>query len=65
MSDTESPRPLNICKRLTTIEEFTHYCHDEKERRMNSGNEFDEAAFEAAKQLTLTKLQVLQDEGWV
>ncbi len=65
MSGAVESKPLNMTERQTTIEEFIHFCHEEKERRMNSGKEFDENAFEEAKQLTLRKLQVLEDEGWV
>ncbi len=65
MSDAISPKPLNMARRHTTIEEFTNFCHEEKERRMNSGEDFDEIAYEEAKELTLRKLQVLEDEGWV
>ena len=60
-----NPKPLNMTERLTTIEEFTSFCLEEKERRMNSGEEFNEQAFEEAKELTLRKLKVLEDEGWV
>jgi len=66
MSGAVNPKPLNMTERQTTIEEFTNFCHQEKERRMNSGEEdFDSLAFEEAKELTLRKLQVLEDEGWV
>ncbi|MDX2503542.1 MAG: hypothetical protein QNL62_03565 [Gammaproteobacteria bacterium] len=65
MSAGVNTKPLNITERRTTIEEFTHFCMEEKERRMNSGEEFDEQAFEEAKELTLRKLKILEDEGWV
>ncbi len=65
MSGAVNPKPLNMTERKTTIEEFTHFCHEEKERRMNSGEGFDEKSFEEAIELTLRKLQVLEDEGWV
>jgi len=65
MSAGVNPKPLNMTERRTTIEEFSNYCQEEKERRMNSGEDFDEKAFEAAKELTLRKLKVLEDEGWV
>ncbi len=65
MSDAGNTKPLNMTERQTTIEEFTNFCLDEKERLMNSGGEFDEKAFEQAKELTLNKLQILEDEGWV
>lgn len=65
MSADVTNKPLNMIERRTTIEEFSSYCQEEKERRMNSGEEFDEAAFEEAMELTLRKLQVLEDEGWI
>ncbi|MCW8929784.1 MAG: nodulation protein E [Gammaproteobacteria bacterium] len=65
MSGAVDTKPLNMTERQTTIEEFTNFCHEEKERRMNSGDDFDEKSFEDAKELTLRKLQVLEDEGWV
>jgi len=65
MSGDVNTKPLNMTERQTTIEEFTNFCHEEKERRMNSGDDFDSLAFEEAKALTLRKLQVLEDEGWV
>ncbi len=65
MPGAVDPKPLNMTERQTTIEEFTSFCHQEKERRMNSGEDFDEKAFEEAKELTLRKLQILEDEGWV
>ncbi len=65
MSNDVTIKPLNMARRQTTIEEFVHYCQEEKERRMNSGQDFDEQAFTQAQELTLHKLQVLEDEGWV
>lgn len=65
MSGDVNAKPLNMTERRTTIEEFTSFCQEEKERQMNSGEAFDEQAFEAAKELTLRKLKVLEDEGWV
>ncbi len=65
MSGAVNSKPLNMAERKSTIEEFSHFCQEEKERRMNSGEGFDENAFEQAKELTLRKLQILEDEGWV
>ncbi len=65
MSAGEHPKPLNITERRTTIEEYTRFCEEEKERRMNSGEDFDEQAFGAAVELTLRKLKTLEEEGWV
>jgi hypothetical protein len=65
MPANDNLKPLNMAERRTTIEEFTSFCLEEKERRMNSGDDFDEQIFEEAKELTLRKLKVLEDEGWV
>ena len=47
-----------------SAEEFLAYCDAERERRLNSGEPFDQEAFEAAVQMVLDKLGVLADEGW-
>ena len=47
-----------------SAEEFLAYCDAERERRLNSGEPFDEEAFEQAVQTVLDKLRVLADEGW-
>ena len=65
MSDGLNSKPLNMAERQTTIEEFSNYCQEEKERRMNSGDDFDEHAFDEAMELTLNKLVILEEEGWV
>ncbi len=65
MSAGEHPKPLNMSERRTTIEEYTQFCAEEKERRMNSGEDFNEQDFDAATELTLRKLKMLEDEGWV
>ncbi|MEJ2590307.1 MAG: nodulation protein E [Candidatus Thiodiazotropha sp.] len=44
--------------------EFLAYCEAERERRKNSGEAFDEAAFDQAVEMVLSKLRVLADEGW-
>lgn len=44
--------------------EFLAYCDAERERRRNSGEAFDEAAFDQAVEMVLGKLRVLADEGW-
>jgi hypothetical protein len=47
-----------------SAEEFLAYCNAERERRLNSGEAFDEEAFDAAIQMVLDKLRVLAEEGW-
>lgn len=42
---------------------FEDYCNAEFERRRNSGDEFDEASYQVAMEMALTKLRILEDEG--
>ncbi|WP_456378414.1 hypothetical protein [Thiolapillus sp.] len=60
--DTElAPHPA---QRQTAIsEEFVAYCTAEFERRRNSGEEFDEAVYREAMEMTLTRLRQLEEEG--
>ena len=44
-------------------EEFTAYCEAEFERRLNSGDDFDQARYEKARDLVLDRLQRLESEG--
>jgi hypothetical protein len=44
--------------------EFLAYCNAERERRLNSGEAFDQEAFDQAIEMVLGKLRVLADEGW-
>ncbi|MEW7972258.1 MAG: nodulation protein E [Candidatus Thiodiazotropha endolucinida] len=47
-----------------SAQEFLDYCKAEKERRLNSGEAFDEETFDQAMQMVISKLRVLADEGW-
>ncbi|MBT2971060.1 MAG: nodulation protein E [gamma proteobacterium symbiont of Ctena orbiculata] len=47
-----------------SAQEFLDYCAAEKERRLNSGEAFDEETFDQAIQMVINKLGVLADEGW-
>ena len=60
--DTElAPHPA---QRQTAIsEEFVAYCTAEFERCQNSGEEFDEAVYREAMEMTLTRLRQLEEEG--
>lgn len=64
MSDGNDNKPLNMVERQTTVEEFSSFCIEEKERRLNSGEDTNEKDIDEAIELTLRKLQVLADEGW-
>ena len=44
--------------------EFLNYCDAERERRRNSGEEFDSVAFDEAVEMVLRRLRTLAEEGW-
>ena len=44
-------------------EEFAAYCRTEFEHRLNSGQDFDEEAFNKAMALALRRLRLLEDEN--
>ncbi|MCU7880272.1 MAG: nodulation protein E [Candidatus Thiodiazotropha sp. (ex Lucinoma aequizonata)] len=48
-----------------SVQEFLDYCAAERERRLNSGEAFDEEAFDHAIEMVMSKLKVLADEGWL
>jgi len=60
-SEPGQPRPAAVSSRPS--QEFAGYCEAEFERRRNSGAEFDEAAYQAAMEMVLTKLRLFEDEG--
>jgi len=56
-----APHPA---QRQTVIsKEFAAYCGSEFERRQNSGEAFDEAAYREAMEMALTRLRQLEEEG--
>lgn len=60
--DTElAPHPAQRQKAIS--DEFAAYCTAEFERRQNSGEEFDEAAYREAMEMALTRLHQLEEEG--
>lgn len=50
-----------IIRQARSSEEFIAYCEGEFDRRMNSGEEFDEAGFREAMEIALTKLRKLEE----
>ena len=44
--------------------EFLAYCDAERERRLNSGEDFDQQRFDEAVEMVLRKLRALAEEGW-
>ncbi|MCU7834152.1 MAG: hypothetical protein KZQ83_02775 [gamma proteobacterium symbiont of Taylorina sp.] len=65
MIEASKTKPLNMAESWSTVDEFTNFCHKEKERRMNSDEGFDDTAFEEAQNLALAKLIILKQDGWV
>lgn len=47
-----------------SAKEFLAYSDAERERRLNSGEAFDQQAFDEAVELVLRKLRALAEEGW-
>lgn len=62
MTSESSIKPLSTSDIAKPSKGFTNYCLDELERRRNSGENFDEAAFIEAMELTVNRLQMLEDE---
>ena len=44
--------------------EFQNFCKAERERRLNSGEGFDEEAFDETVEMVMRKLSILAEEGW-
>ena len=60
--DNDYP-PLPSERQAPPSEEFAAYCEAEFERRLNSGNDFDEAAYREAMEMATKKLLILEEEG--
>lgn len=63
MPDDFNINPLGGSELQGSAEEFAAYCEAEFERRRNSGEAFDEAAYREAMELTLHRLRALSEEG--
>jgi hypothetical protein len=57
-SGTATP---SIIRQTRSSEEFVAYCEGEFDRRMNSGDEFDEEGFREAMNIALAKLRNLEE----
>ena len=64
MTSETSIKPLSTSEIARPSAGFLRYCEDELERRRNSGEQFDEAAFVEAMELTIARLQTLEDEAY-
>ena len=54
---------LPVGSQIVPSEEFAAYCEAEFERRLNSGEDFDEEGYRAAMKLVIKKLKLLEAEG--
>ncbi len=64
MTDVQSDNPLSGGEPQGSSRDFAAYCEAEFERRRNSETEFDEAAYREAMEMTLRRLQLLEEEGY-
>lgn len=64
MSSSEQTTHQDNLSLGASAQEFLDYCAAERERRLNSGEAFDEEAFDQAIEMVMSKLKVLADEGW-
>ena len=60
---TNEARPLSLHRPQRATESFAAFSQEERERRLNSGDEFDQALFDEAVGLVIRKLEKLQEEG--
>jgi len=56
-------KPLGPSEPKGPAQDFFEFCKEEKDRRRNSGEPFDEESFDAAVGLARRKLQALAGEG--
>jgi len=61
MSD-ETIKPLSTSDLSKPSAAFMRYCEKELERRRNKDDDFDEVSFLEAMQLTVNRLQMIEDE---
>ena len=63
MAATDGPRPSKNTAVKKPLEEFSAYCEAEFERRLNSGEAFDEAQYRKAMSMVLDRLIRMEGEG--
>lgn len=62
MSQTTDTISHHVVMQTTFSEEFALFCDAELEKRLNSGEDFDVAAYREAIEMVMTKLQALEAE---
>ncbi len=63
MSLENEIRPLPTARQQSVSDAFAAYCEAVFERRRNSEEDFDEAAYREAMELALARLRSLEEEG--
>lgn len=63
MAHETNIKKLPIGTQVIPSEEFIHYCEVEFERRLNSGDDFDVAAYREAMDMVAAKLKLLESEN--
>ena len=63
MAATGGPEPKKKTALKKPSEEFSAYCEAEFERRLNSGETFDETLYRKAMAMVIDRLGRLEDEG--
>ena len=64
MSLSDQPTASEVQDLGGSAREFLNYCNAERERRLNSGDDFNQEAFDEAVELVLRRLRTLAEEGW-
>jgi hypothetical protein len=63
MSTETGSKPFATSGPNAASTEFRKYCEAEFERRVNSGDEFDQGAYREALEMVLKRLSQLEQEG--
>lgn len=61
MAQENELNKLPVGTKVIPSEEFTRYCEAEFEIRLNSGEEFDEAAYREAMEMVIVRLRLLEE----
>ena len=63
MAQETDIKKLPIGKQITPSEEFVRYCEIEFERRLNTGEDFEVAAYREVMEMVAAKLTSLETES--
>ena len=62
MAQENDINKLPVGTKVVPSEEFVQYCEDEFEKRLNSGENFDEDGYREAMEMVTAKLRLLEAE---